>query len=131
MMKSLSNIAGKRPAMIYDNLYNAFVSMFPECADELNTYAKSADAEETDGMHIMFSFVIIPFVLELLKNNDTDKLTRAFGYFEKMASSDSSDVTEVLEFTVIENLMSNGQAIYDKSKTYWVGDYSCPIIEVL
>ena len=54
--------------MNYDNLYSNFNALFPECADELNTYAKSADAEETDGMHIMFSFVVIPFVLELLKN---------------------------------------------------------------
>ena len=120
MMKSLSNIAGKRPAMIYDNLYNAFVSMFPECADELNTYAKSADAEETDGMHIMFSFVVIPFILDLLNNDESDKLKRAFEYFERMASSDSADVTEVLEFTVIENLMSNGQTVYDKAKQYMV-----------
>lgn len=35
-----------------------------------------------------------------------------------MASSDSADVTEVLEFTVIENLMSNGQTVYDKAKQY-------------
>ena len=104
--------------MNYNNLYADFNSLFPECTDELKALANAADAEETDGMHIMFSFVVIPFVLELLKNDDTDKLTRAFGYFEKMASSDPSDVTEGLEFTVIENLMSNGQAIYDKSKTY-------------
>ena len=69
-------------------------------------------------MHIWFSFVVTPFFIKVHKNDDTDKLTRAFGYFEKMASSDSLDVTEVLEFTVIENLMSNGQVIYDKSKTY-------------
>ena len=48
----------------------------------------------------------------------SDKLKRAFEYFERMASSDSADVTEVLEFTVIENLMSNGQTVYDEAKQY-------------
>lgn len=107
--------------MNYNNLYSDFNSLFPECIDELNAFAKAANAEETDGMHIMFSFVVIPFILDLLNNDDTDKLKRAFDYFERMASSDSAEITEVLEFTVIENLMSNGQTIYDKAKTY-MGD---------
>jgi hypothetical protein len=66
----------------------------------------------------MFSFVVIPFILDLLNNDESDKLKRAFEYFEHMASSDSADVTEVLEFTVIENLMSNGQTVYDEAKQY-------------
>lgn len=107
--------------MDYNNLYSDFSALFPECTEELNALANAADAEETDGMHIMFSFVVIPFVLNLLNNDETDKLKRAFDYFERMASSDSADITEVLEFTVIENLMSNGQTIYDKAKQY-MGD---------
>lgn len=107
--------------MTYENLYSDFSALFPECTDELNSLAHVADAEETDGMHIMFSFVVIPFVLNLLNNDETDKLKRAFNYFERMASSNSADITEVIEFTVIENLMSNGEAVYDKAKTY-MGD---------
>lgn len=107
--------------MTYDSLYSDFGAMFPECADELNNLANVADAEESDGMHVMFSFVVIPFILNLLNNDETDKLKRAFDYFERMASSHSADITEVIEFTVIENLMSNGQTIYDKAKTY-MGD---------
>lgn len=74
-----------------------------------------------NGMHIMFSFVVIPFILDFLINDESNKLKRAFEYFERMASSDSADVTEVLEFTVIENLMSNGKTVYDKAKQY-MGD---------
>lgn len=104
--------------MDYNNLYSDFSALFPECTDELKALANAADAEETDGMHIMFSFVVIPFVLDLLNNDETDKLKRAFDYFESMALSDSVDITEVLEFTIIENLMSNGQAVYNKAKNY-------------
>ena len=104
--------------MIYNNLYSEFVALFPECSDTFNRLATEANADETDGMHIMFSFVIIPFVVDLLDHDESIKLEKAFAYFEKMASSDSTDITEVLEFTVIENLMSNGKKIYDKAKTY-------------
>ena len=104
--------------MIYNNLYSEFVKLFPECSDTFKRLATEANADETDGMHIMFSFVIIPFVFNLLNDDDSKKLEKAFDYFEKMASSDSTDITEVLEFTVIENLVSNGKTIYDKAKTY-------------
>lgn len=99
--------------MIYNQLYSEFVSLFPECTGTFQRLAQNSNADETDGMHIMFSFVVNPFVLELLKNDDDDRLSKAFDYFEKMASSDSAEITEVLEFTVIENLMSNGQEVYD------------------
>lgn len=104
--------------MNYKNLYADFHALFPDCADELKKFAKKADADETDGMHILFSFVVIPFVMHLLEKSDDGKLSKAFDYFEKMASSDSADVTEVLEFTVVENLMSHGQLVYDKLKKY-------------
>lgn len=104
--------------MTYNNLYSDFKAMFPEYADTLDKLALGADADESDGMHIMFSFVVIPFVLELLNKDDTPNLSKAFAYFEKMAVSDSADITEVLEFTVIENLMSNGYHVYNKAKTH-------------
>ena len=58
--------------MIYNNLYSEFVKLFPECSDTFKRLATEANADETDGIHIMFSFVIIPFVLTLL-NNEIDR----------------------------------------------------------
>ena len=104
--------------MMYDRLYSDFKALFPEDSDVLNKLSREANADESDGMHVMFSFVIIPFVLSLMNANNTDKLKTTFDYFEKMALSDSADITGVLEFTVIENLMSNGQRIYESAKKY-------------
>lgn len=104
--------------MSYDKLYNEFKSLFIEKTDILDKLAKDANAEESDGMHIMFSFVVIPFVIELLKQDDRQNLIKAFAFFEEMAASASSEITEVLEFTVIENLMSNGNSVYSRSKNY-------------
>ena len=104
--------------MTYENLYSDFKKLFPENITLLDKVANDANADENDGMHIMFSFVVVPFVLNLLNNGNSDKLKVAFDFFEKMAVSDSSDITEVLEFTVIENLMSNGKKLYENAKKY-------------
>ena len=39
--------------------------MFPECNGIFRRLEQEANADETDGMHIMFSFVVIPFILEI------------------------------------------------------------------
>ena len=101
-----------------NSLYSDFRALFSSDSDRLDQLAQTANADESDGMHILFSFVVIPFVIGLLHENNTEKLTRAFGFFEEMASSDDIAITEVLEFTVIENLMSNGIAIYETAKKY-------------
>ena len=104
--------------MIYEQLYSDFKKLFPENITLLDKFADDANADENDGMHIMFSFVVVPFVLNLLNNGSSDELKVAFDFFEKMAVSDSRDITEVLEFTVIENLMSNGKKLYENAKKY-------------
>ena len=101
--------------MEYEALYSNFRTLFSSDSDLLDQLEQAANADESDGMHILFSFVVIPFVIGLLHENNTEKLTRAFGFFEEMASSDDTAITEVLEFTVIENLMSNGKTVYEQA----------------
>lgn len=104
--------------MDYNSLYSDFRTLFSSDGDRLDQLTKAAYADEGNGMHIMFSFVVIPFVIGLLHENNTEKLTKAFGFFEEMASSDDTAITEVLEFTVIENLMSNGKTVYEQAVKY-------------
>ena len=104
--------------MKYCELYTDFRALFPSQSVRFDRLAEEMSADESDGMHIMFSFVVIPFVLELLREEDSEALKKAFHFFEEMASSSDASITEVLEFTVIENLMSNGIAIYETAKKY-------------
>ena len=104
--------------MDYNSLYSDFRTLFSSDGDRLDQLTKAAYADEGDRMHIMFSFVVIPFVIGLLHKNNTEKLTKAFRFFEEMASSDDTAITEVLEFTVIENLMSNGKTVYEQAVKY-------------
>lgn len=69
--------------MTYDNLYTDFEKLFPESAAVLHQLAQDAGAEPSHGMHVMFSFVVTPFVIKLLKNDDKEELTKAFRFLRK------------------------------------------------
>jgi len=104
--------------MTYGTLYNDFAVLFKDKNVQLEKLIHDANVDTSDGMHIMFSFVVVPFVYILLEDNDTVNLKKAFDYFEKMAKSTSSDITEVLEFTVLENLASGDYDNYNKFKKF-------------
>ena len=104
--------------MQYEKLYDEFKNLFPEDIGELDKLAKVADAETDDGMHIMFGMVVVPFVLDLLKRGENEKLQTAFTFFEKMAKSDDSLISEVLEFSVLEDFISRGEVVLDSLKSY-------------
>ena len=57
--------------MQYEMLYDEFKNLFPEDIDRLDELAKTQSAEPTDGMHIMFGMVVVPFLLELLSENES------------------------------------------------------------
>ena len=75
--------------MIYEQLYSDFKKTVSENITLLDKFANDANTDENDGMNIMFSFVVVPFVLNLLNNGSSDELKVAFDFFEKMAVSDS------------------------------------------
>lgn len=104
--------------MEYKNLYNEFVQLFPDDEKRINEIAKNASAEQSDGMHIMFGMVVIPYLIELLKDNNKKNLTKAFCFFEKMAETNDNKISEVLEFTILENIISCGKNIYNSFKPY-------------
>ncbi len=104
--------------MKYETLYNDFIDLFPSKKAKLEEYAKKASADPSDGMHIMFGMVIIPFLLDLLNDNDQSSLKVAFSFFEQMEESNDQMILEVLEFTVLENIVSKGKNISTKLTSY-------------
>ena len=104
--------------MKYESLYDEFIKSFPDDLSRLQEIAKCAAVEPSDGMHIMFGMVVIPFVMELLENCKETKVKAAFGFFEKMAEVDNSMISEVLEFTILEDIISRGKETLEKCKSY-------------
>ena len=104
--------------MKYDTLYEEFLSLFPDDVDRLSEKASEVSAEPSDGMHVMFGMVVVPFVMELLECKDERKLKIAFDFFEEMAKAENSMISEVLEFTILEDIISRGKVTLDKCKHY-------------
>ena len=117
--------------MKYEKLYEDFVSLFPEDKYEIQKIAETVSADISDGMHIMFGMVVVPFLIELLHANKECKLREAFAFFEKMASEENTMISEVLEFTILEDIVSRGKDVLEKCKSY-MGQRtleSCLIVE--
>lgn len=104
--------------MTYDTLFDEFVLCFPDDAPRIQEIAKCADAEPSDGMHIMFGMVIVPYLVELLEKGNVEKVKSVFVFFERMAEADDTMISEVLEFTVLEELISRGKQILDICKKF-------------
>ena len=105
--------------MKYESLYADFVSLFPEDKDVIQQFEKKNTVfPAEDGMHILFGFVVVPFVSELIKTDDDDKIRRSFNFFEDMALSESEDIGEVLDFTILEDFISRGNDFLEKCKSY-------------
>lgn len=104
--------------MEYEKLYQEFLNLFPEDKSILGNLAKERDVDESLGQHIMFGYVVVPYIYSLLKNKDEAKLRRAFAYFEEMAKDSDHKVTEVLEFTLLENFLTESAEIANGLKPY-------------
>ncbi len=104
--------------MEYEKLYQGFLNLFSEDRSILNNLAKEHDVDESLGQHIMFGYVVVPYIYSLLKSKDETKLRKAFAYFEEMAKDSDHKVTEVLEFTLLENFLTESAGIANGLKPY-------------
>lgn len=90
--------------MVYNKLYSEFVDLFPQDMEWFKTECEEKSADEDDGMHVLFGMVVVPFILEVAIHSP-EKLKLAFGFIEKMETSEDSSIAEVAEFSILENLI--------------------------
>lgn len=65
-----------------------------------------------------FGMVIVPYVLHIIQNQKKDEINKVFTFFENMAICEDIKVNEVLDFTVLEHLVDEGQGILKECKQY-------------
>ena len=104
--------------MKYKGLYNDFISMFPDDLDYFKDLERETGADSECGMHVVFEMVVIPFVTKLVKESP-DKAKKAFDYFEKMETSDDPKIAEVVEFTILENLLTEDKEMVPEYEKYF------------
>lgn len=82
--------------------------------EELSTYIEENNIDENDGMHIWFEFVITPFLLKSINNNEYEKIIKSFEFIEKCLNLKDKEITGVIEFSLLEGLVAQlGSKIID------------------
>jgi len=100
----------------YNNLFSDFCAIFKNDIEILHGIQADLSIGDDDGMHVLFGMVVTPFVIHFIESEDLFGIAKAFDFFEKMDLSGTSDICEVLEFSVLENLISS--SVFPKCKEY-------------
>ena len=104
--------------MKYDELYKNFKEEIPEGYSFIEVKEKENLIDETDGIHIVFGMVIVPYILHIVQNNKTLEINKVFLFLENMAICEDVKIKEVLDFTVLEQLAVEGHNTLGQCKQY-------------
>ena len=70
-------------------------------------------------MHVYFGLIVTPYVVSLAKTKQLEKLKKAFQFFEDMAKDTDNEVQGVLQFSVLENLISEKKSVLSLLEKYF------------
>ena len=104
--------------MIYDGLYREFKEKIPEGIMFYEIKEKENFIDETDGMHVVFGMVIVPYILHIVQNNKDSIIKKIFLFLENMAICDDIKVNELLDFTILEQIADEGHDTLEQCKRY-------------
>lgn len=104
--------------MKYDELYKTFKEEISEGYSFFEIKEKENLIDETDGMHVVFGMVIVPYILYIVQNNKTLEINKVFSFLENMAICEDVKIKEVLDFTVLEQLVDERQDVLGQCKQY-------------
>ena len=99
--------------MNYNSLYLAFKNIFSEDSKLFLDWEtkNSLDPDDSEMMHVYFGLIVTPYVVSLAKEKQLEKLKKAFEFFEDMAKDADNEVQGVLQFSVLENLVSEKKSV--------------------
>ncbi len=104
--------------MKYDELYKTFKEEIPEGYSFFEVKEKENLIDETDGMHIVFGMVIVPYILHIVQNKKRIEINKVFSFLENMVICEDVKIKEVLDFTVLEQLADEGHYTLEQCKQY-------------
>ena len=100
--------------MKYEEMFNEYKKYVGISDEDIAKYIDENSIDENDGMHIWFEFVVTPIVLDAIKNNNSNLIAKSFEFVENVLKTDDRDITEVIEFSLLEGIVSElGEKIND------------------
>lgn len=92
--------------MVYNELFKEYMEYVGLSNNDVSCYIAENNLDEDDGMHVWYEFVVTPILVNAIKNNDNNILTKSFEFIEECLKSDDKDVTEVIEFSLLEGIIA-------------------------
>lgn len=87
--------------MEYETVLSELFDTVPETETIVRKKMAEEEIDEEDGMHIIFSCIIVPLLKEWCKTNK-QIVNQVFAFFENMSHSKDTRVLEILDFSVLE-----------------------------
>jgi hypothetical protein len=107
-----------RKELTYDRIRDALLSAFPELLKPIwNTFGSEYHLEkglpeETPEAYPVFEDIVQKLVFELVDSGQNEGLlTRLFLFFEDMANSHDSQVSDLMRIAILENLVYRQQSL--------------------
>ena len=99
--------------MTYDNLINLLFEKFPNLKqDYIN------EGEYIEGLpHLCYPIVFVPYIKEIITNNDLDNLLKICEFLEEMSICTEERVREVLIASILESILSERRLV-ERLKSY-------------
>ena len=92
--------------MKYEEMFNEYKKYVGISDDDIAKYITENNIDENDGMHIWFEFVVTPIVLDAIKSNNQNLITKSFEFVENALKTGDKDITEVIEFSFLEGIVA-------------------------
>lgn len=95
--------------MKYEHSYEEFKNFITEGETFYKIKERENLIDDSDGIHLMFGLVIVPYIIEMIYSGKKEIIEKIFAFLEEMSLSEDRKIQELLEFTVLESLIDQGQ----------------------
>jgi hypothetical protein len=104
--------------MNYGKLYTEFKMAVPESIGFCKEKEEENFIDDTVGIHVSFGMIIVPYILYIVDNKQDTVIQKIFCFMEQMAICQDTKVQEVLDFTILEQLVDEGHDKLQECKKY-------------
>ena len=105
----------------YANAYEKFKFKFHDDSDFFVQKENESSVDNTDGAHIQFGMVVIPYLYHLVDLNEVSKIKKCFNFFDDMSKTKDKELTEVVQFSILEDIVTN-EEYYNILKDYFTDE---------
>ena len=93
--------------LTYENAYQQFKNEFKDDTDFFKERETETGVDDTDGRHIQFGMVVVPYLYHLVDIQDEAKIKECFEFFDRMSVSSDKELSAVVQFSILEAIVSN------------------------